>query len=340
MRLDTHISVRDLCVWYNEEQALNHVTIDIPDRKITAIIGPSGCGKTTFLKALNRLIELHDGTRVTGQVFVDGEDIYDPAVEVTHLRKKVGILLQRPQVLPMSIYDNVAFGPRIHGIRKRNRLDELVKRHLEEAGLWSEVQGRLHDPASRLSIGQQQRLCLARALAVEPNVILGDEPTSALDPISAQRIEEHLIELGKRHTIVLVTHSLEQARRLADHVIFLYLGDLVEQGPAENLFEHPKYLKTRCYLSGRFVECPHVDQVLDLKGRPSTFDQLATTGDSLRALETGQVLKIVVDHYSSDNGVAKALEAKGHRIIEVKRLNQSDWEILIQKESSGAAYEI
>jgi len=339
MRLNTHISVRGLCVWYGEERALNHITLDIPDRKITAVIGPSGCGKSTFLKALNRLIELHDGATVTGQVFIDGEDIYDPAVEVTHLRKKVGILLQRPQVLPMSIYDNVAFGPRIHGIRKSSQLDELVERHLEEAGLWDEVRDRLYDPASRLSIGQQQRLCLSRALAIEPTVILGDEPTSALDPISAQRIEEHLFELGKRRTVVLVTHSLEQARRLADHVVFLYLGDLIEQGPAEQVFNRPRFLKTHCYLNGRFVECPHVDRVLDLKGKLTVFDQLETTGHSLRVLETGQILKIIVDNYPGDNGVANALEAKGHRILEIKRLNQTDWEILIQKQSSGA-YEI
>jgi len=339
MGLNTYISVRDLSVSYGGQRALNNISIDIPDGKITAVIGPSGCGKTTFLKALNRLIELHDGTRVTGQVLIDGEDIYDPAVEVTHLRKKVGILMQRPQVLPMSIYDNVAFGPRIHGTRKKRLLDQLVERHLVEAGLWSEVQDRLHAPASQLSIGQQQRLCLARALAVEPEVILGDEPTSALDPISAQRIEEHLFELGKSHTVVLVTHSLEQARRLADHVLFLYLGDLVEQGPAQDVFDRPKYLRTRCYLSGRYVECPNVDQELNLRGKLTTFDQLESTGHSLRVLGTGQVLKIIVDHYSGDNGVAKALEAKGHRILDVKRLNQSEWEILIQKEG-GDAYEI
>ena len=254
MESKTHISVRNLTVWYDEHQALNNITLDIPDKKITAIIGPSGCGKTTLLKSFNRLIDMQDGVRASGQVFVDGEDIYDPKVEVTHLRKKMGLLFQKPQVLPMSIYDNVAFGPRIHGLKDKKKLDEIVQHYLKEASLWNEVKGRLHGSASKLSIGQQQRLCLARGLAVEPEVILGDEPTAALDPISAERIEQRFLELKDHYTIVLVTHILRQAKRLADYVVFLYLGNLIEHGPADEFFKNPRDPKTQAYISGRFIE--------------------------------------------------------------------------------------
>lgn len=257
MEYKTHISVKDLNVWYAGHQALNDITIDIPDKKITVIIGPSGCGKTTLLKSFNRLIDLHEGVEVKGQVLVDGEDIYDPKVEVTHLRKKMGLLFQRPQVLPMSIYDNVAYGPRVHGLSDKKKLDEIVERRLKESSLWSEVKNRLHGTASKLSIGQQQRLCLARGLAVEPEVILGDEPTSALDPLSAERIEQRFLELKNKYTIVLVTHSLRQAKRLADYVIFLYLGNIIEHDPAKEFFENPKDTKTKAYLNGSFMEeCP------------------------------------------------------------------------------------
>jgi len=258
MKSDTRIRVKDLTVWYDNHRALNHVSMDIPDRRITAIIGPSGCGKTTFLKSLNRLIELQEEVRVAGQVLIDGEDIYGDGVEVTHLRKKVGLLLQRPQVLPMSIYENVAYGPRIHGARGRKQLQRIVEQYLREATLWDEVKDRLHTSASRLSIGQQQRLCLARALAVEPEVILGDEPTSALDPISAERIERKLQELKSRYSVVLVTHSLRQAKRLADEVMFFYLGDLIEHGPADLVFNRPRFQKTKNYLNGRFIEEPKI----------------------------------------------------------------------------------
>lgn len=250
MEFKTHISVKNLTVRYGTHPALNDITIDIPDKKITAIIGPSGCGKSTLLKSFNRLINLHDGIQVSGQVFVDGEDIYDPKVEVTHLRKKMGLLFQRPQVLPMSIYDNVAYGPRIHGLKDKKQLDVIVEQRLKEASLWAEVKERLHASASKLSIGQQQKLCLARGLAVEPEVILGDEPTSALDPISAERIEQRFIELKNHYTIVLVTHILRQAKRLADYVIFLYLGNLIEHGPAEEIFKNPKDPRTHAYING------------------------------------------------------------------------------------------
>jgi phosphate transport system ATP-binding protein len=251
--MEQHIRVRNLNVYYGNQQALNNISLDIPDKKITAIIGPSGCGKTTLLKSFNRLIELQEGVRVTGQVLVDGENIYDPAVDVMRLRKKMGLLSQRPQVLPLSIYDNVAYGPRIHGITHKKELDIIVEKHLHIASLWSEVKDRLHTPASRLSIGQQQRLCLARGLAVDPEVILGDEPTSALDPISAEGIEQRFLELKTDYTIVLVTHILRQAKRLADYVVFLYLGNLIEHGPAEQVFNHPQHPKTQAYISGKFL---------------------------------------------------------------------------------------
>lgn len=250
MEFKTHIRVRNVNVFYGKEQALKNVSVDIPDRRITAIIGPSGCGKTTLLKSFNRLIDTTDGVRVSGEVSVDGENILDPKVEVTHIRKKMGLLSQKPYPLPMSIYDNVAYGPRIHGIKDKKRLDEIVERYLRQSSLWEEVRDRLRTPASRLSVGQQQRLCLARGLAVEPEIILGDEPTSALDPSSSQRIEQRFLELKNQYTIVIVTHILRQARRLADYVIFLYLGELIEHGTAEAIFENPKEQMTREYIKG------------------------------------------------------------------------------------------
>jgi phosphate transport system ATP-binding protein len=250
MELRTHISVRNLTVFYGGEHALKGITVDIPDKMITAIIGPSGCGKTTLLRSFNRLIESMEGIKITGEVLVDGENVYDPKAEITHIRKKMGLLSQRPCPLPMSIYDNVAYGLRIHGVRKRSELDRIVEHYLKEATLWDEVKDRLHAPASRLSIGQQQRLCLARGLAVEPEIILADEPTSALDPKSSQRIEEKFQEIKQEYTIVMVTHILRQARRLADYIIFLYLGDLIEYGPADEFFENPKQELTREYIKG------------------------------------------------------------------------------------------
>ncbi len=246
----THISVRDLNVFYGSMQALKNVNVDIPEKKITAIIGPSGCGKSTLLRAFNRLIETVDGVRVTGKILVDGVDIYDPKADVTEVRQKMGLLSQRPYPLPMSIYDNVAYGPRIHGLKRRRELDGVVEKHLRESGLWDEVKDRLHEPASGLSVGQQQRLCLSRGLAVEPEIILGDEPTSALDPRSSQRIEQRFLELKDDYTIVLVTHILRQARRLADYVVFLYMGELVEHGPASEVLENPREQMTREYVKG------------------------------------------------------------------------------------------
>jgi phosphate transport system ATP-binding protein len=246
-----YISVRNLNVSYGDQQALKDITVDIPEKQITAIIGPSGCGKTTLLKCFNRLIDLTEGLRLSGQVFVDGVNIYsDKAMDVTCIRKKMGLLSQKPFPLPMSIYDNVAYGLRLHGLNDKRKLNEVVEHHLQTVGLWEEVKDRLRSPASKLSSGQQQRLCLARGLAVEPEAILGDEPTSALDPVSAQRIEKAFLELKRHYSIVIVTHILRQARRLADYVLFLYLGELVEHGPAEQVFQDPREPRTQAYIKG------------------------------------------------------------------------------------------
>ncbi len=247
-----HIRVRNLNLFYGSHQALTDITVEAPNRQITSIIGPSGCGKTSLLKCLNRLTDLLDGVRVSGEVLVDGVNIYDPRADVIGLRKRMGLLSQRPAPLPMSIYDNVAYGPRIHGTRNRARLDEIVERNLHAAELWEEVRGRLRKPASGLSIGQQQRLCLARCLAVEPEIILADEPTSALDPISAKKIADTFLELKDRYTIILVTHNLRIAKRLADYVIFLYLGELVEHGPKHEFFNNPRRRRTISYIQGEF----------------------------------------------------------------------------------------
>jgi phosphate transport system ATP-binding protein len=244
------IRTEGLNVFYGQDHVLRDINVEIPKNKITVIIGPSGCGKTTLLKSFNRLLDQIDNVKVRGKVMVDGEDIYDPAVEVTQVRKKMGFLSQKPYPLPMSIYDNIAYGPRLHGEQDRRRLDRIVEHFLRTASLWDEVKDRLHAPASRLSVGQQQRLCLARGLAVGPEIILGDEPTSALDPKSSKHIEQRFQELKTHYTIILVTHILRQARRLADYVLFLYLGRLIEHGPAREIFENPKEEMTKEYVQG------------------------------------------------------------------------------------------
>lgn len=253
--MEPKIQIHSLNTWYGNQHALKDINADIPDRGITAIIGPSGCGKTTLLRSLNRLLEEADGIRVTGKVFLDGIDIYTRGIDVTEIRTRVWLLAPKPFPLPMSIYENVAYGRRIHGLDVLDKgngrnLDNIVERYLLAAGLWEEVQDRLDAPAARLSTGQQQRLCLARALAVEPDVLLCDEPTSALDPISAQKIEDQLKILKHETTIVVVTHLLRQAHRLADHIIFLWMGTLVESGPAEKVFNQPEDERTRAYISG------------------------------------------------------------------------------------------
>jgi len=250
MTNNPHISIQNLNVTIGNQQILKDISINIPNKKVISIIGPSGCGKTTLLKSFNRLLDDTADVKVTGKVLVDNENIYDPNVEVTHIRKKMGLLSQRPYPLPMSIYDNVAYGPRIHGTRKKTDLAEIVETQLKATGLWNEVKDRLNAPATRLSIGQQQRLCLARGLAVEPEIILGDESTSALDPVSTSIIEDLFIKLKEKYTIVLVTHILRQARRVSDYIIFVYMGKIIEFGPTEELLLNPKEELTKDYVKG------------------------------------------------------------------------------------------
>ncbi len=245
-----NIDVQNLNVHYGDSHILKNINVVIPENKITAIIGPSGCGKTTLLKSFNRLNDSVEGIQITGKVMVDNEDIYHKDAEVTRIRKKMGLLSQRPYPLPMSIYDNIAYGPRLHGLKDKKKLDELVEHYLKSASLWDEVKDRLKAPAAGLSIGQQQRLCLARGLAVEPKIILGDEPTSALDPRSSQRIEELFMQLKQEYTIVIVTHILRQARRIADYIIYMYMGEIIEHGPAKEILENPKEKLTIEYVKG------------------------------------------------------------------------------------------
>ena len=246
------ITVEDLNLWYGSTQALHHVSMEIPEKSITALIGPSGCGKSTFLKTLDRMNDLVPGVRIEGTVRYDGRDIFAPDVDVNELRRQVGMVFQKPNPFPMSIYDNVAYGPRTHGVRNRAKLDEIVEQSLRSAAIWDEVKDRLKKNALGLSGGQQQRLCIARALAVEPQVLLMDEPTSALDPISTSKIEELAIELKKRYTIVIVTHNMQQALRISDRTAFFLLGELIEYDDTERIFSTPSQKKTEDYLTGRF----------------------------------------------------------------------------------------
>ena len=244
------ITVKGLNLWYGQTQALKNISIDIPEKSITALIGPSGCGKSTFLKTLNRMNDLIPGVKITGDVRFHGEDIF--AAEVNGLRRQVGMVFQKPNPFPMSIYDNIAYGPRTHGVRNKARLDEIVEKALTDAAIWDEVKDRLKKNALGLSGGQQQRLCIARALAVEPEVLLMDEPTSSLDPISTSRIEDLAMELKKDYTIVIVTHNMQQALRISDQTAFFLLGDLVEYGSTESLFSQPVDKRTENYITGRF----------------------------------------------------------------------------------------
>ena len=250
--MDPILQVKDLDLWYGAHQALHSVSMDIPEKSITALIGPSGCGKSTFLKTLNRMNDLVPGVKITGEVRYRGEDIYAPGTDVCRLRREIGMVFQKPNPFPMSIYDNIAYGPRTHGIRSKARLDELVERSLRDAAIWDEVKDRLKKNALGLSGGQQQRLCIARALAVEPAVLLMDEPTSALDPISTSRIEELTMELKERYTIVIVTHNMQQAVRISDRTAFFLLGELVEYGATEQVFSAPAEKRTEDYITGRF----------------------------------------------------------------------------------------
>jgi phosphate transport system ATP-binding protein len=252
MSVNTKIQINNLNLFIGKQQILKNINVHIPEKKITVILGPSGCGKTTLLKSLNRLTDLYPEVKVNGQIMIDDEDILHTTKDVTQIRQKMGLLAQRPYPLPMNIYKNITFGLRISGRKKKKLLDKRVEHYLRQASLWDEVKDRLHDPAASLSIGQQQRLCLARGLAVDPEIILADEPTSALDPLSSQAIEEKFLELKEFYTIVLVTHVLRQARRIADYVVFMYLGEVIEQGPVEEFFNNPKEERTKAYLKGAF----------------------------------------------------------------------------------------
>jgi len=250
--LEYKMETQNLNVWYGDNHVLKDVDLKILENQVTALIGPSGCGKSTLLMTLNRLIELIDGARVEGRVLLDGEDIYNHDVDVTDIRRRVGMVFQKPNPLPKSIYENVAYGPRIHGVRDKKKLDRIVKKSLQAVGLWDEVHDRLNDSAFNLSVGQQQRLCIARALAVKPEVLLMDEPCSALDPTTTRRIEEVIRALKTTITVVIVTHNMHQAMRVSDYTAFLYMGRIAEYGETEQVFENPKNPLTRDYINGRF----------------------------------------------------------------------------------------
>ena len=246
------ITVKDMCLWYGDQQALKNVNIEIPEKSITAFIGPSGCGKSTFLKTLNRMNDLIPGVKITGEIRYENADIFSKDVDVNNLRKEIGMVFQKPNPFPMSIYDNVAYGPRTHGITNKVQLDEIVEQALRDAAIWDEVKDRLKKNALGMSGGQQQRLCIARALAVQPKILLMDEPTSALDPISTSRIEELVMELKEKYTIVMVTHNMQQAVRVSDYTAFFLLGELVEFGKTDDLFSQPQDKRTEDYITGRF----------------------------------------------------------------------------------------
>ena len=246
------ISVENLCLWYGAHQALRDISVEIPEKSITALIGPSGCGKSTFLKTLNRMNDLIPGVKITGSVKYKDRDIFDPETDVCELRRQVGMVFQKPNPFPMSVYDNIAYGPRTHGVKSRAKLDDIVERSLRGAAIWDEVKDRLKKSALGLSGGQQQRLCIARALAVEPEVLLMDEPTSALDPISTSKIEELAMQLKEKYTIIIVTHNMQQAVRISDNTAFFLLGEMVEYGGTEQIFSQPRDKCTEDYITGRF----------------------------------------------------------------------------------------
>ena len=251
-RMSTIISVQGLNLWYSANQALYDVSMELPEHEITAFIGPSGCGKSTFLKTLNRMNDLIEGVRIEGKILYENQDIYAPQVDTTWLRKEIGMVFQKPNPFPMSIYDNIAYGPKLQGIRSKVKLDEIVENSLKGAAIWDEVKDRLNKSALGLSGGQQQRLCIARALAIEPKVLLMDEPTSALDPISTSKIEELAAELKKDYTIIMVTHNMQQAARISDRTAFFLLGKMIEYGETEQIFSMPKDKRTEDYITGRF----------------------------------------------------------------------------------------
>lgn len=249
---NSKVSIQNMDLYYGDFHALKNLNLEIPANQVTAFIGPSGCGKSTCIKSLNRMNDLIDGCKITGTIKIDGEDIYDPRTDVTLLRKRAGMVFQKANPFPMSVYDNIAYGPRTHGIRSKAKLDDIVERSLRNAAIWDELKDRLKKSALGLSGGQQQRLCIARALAVEPEVLLMDEPTSALDPISTSKIEDLAVELKKDYTIVMVTHNMQQAARISDKTAFFLLGEVIEYGETESLFSMPKDKRTEDYITGRF----------------------------------------------------------------------------------------
>ncbi len=246
------IETKDLCLWYASTQALKNINVGLPDKSITALIGPSGCGKSTFIKTLNRMNDLIAGVKITGEVRYEGENIFSPDIDVNALRRDVGMVFQKPNPFPMSVYDNIAYGPRTHGVKNRAMLDDIVERSLRSAAIWDEVKDRLKKSALGLSGGQQQRLCIARALAVEPKVLLMDEPTSALDPISTSKVEELVLALKQCYTIIMVTHNMQQAVRVSDNTAFFLLGEIIEFNDTERLFSQPSHKRTEDYITGRF----------------------------------------------------------------------------------------
>ena len=250
--MDTIMEVKDLNLWYGDHHALHDINVDIPKNQITALIGPSGCGKSTFLKTLNRMNDLVENVKITGNIIYNNENIYAPKVDVTWLRKRIGMVFQKPNPFPMSIYDNIAYGPRTHGITSKVKLDTIVEKSLKDAAIWDEVKDRLRASALGLSGGQQQRLCIARALAVEPDILLMDESTSALDPISTGKIEELAVELKKNYTVIMVTHNMQQAARISDTTVFFLLGEIIEAGNTDVIFSNPKDRRTEDYITGRF----------------------------------------------------------------------------------------
>ena len=246
------ISIRDLNLYYGDFHALKNINLQVPANQVTAFIGPSGCGKSTCIKTLNRMNDLVDGCKITGEIKIDGEDIYDPRTDVTMLRRRSGMVFQKPNPFPMTVYDNIAYGPRVHGIKSKSRLDDIVEKSLRDAALWDEVKDRLKKSALGLSGGQQQRLCIARALAVEPDILLMDEPTSALDPISTLKIEDLIADLKTKYTVLIVTHNMQQAARIAAKTAFFLLGDIVEFSDTQSMFNQPKDERTERYITGRF----------------------------------------------------------------------------------------
>jgi phosphate transport system ATP-binding protein len=327
---EEYIRVEDLNIFAGDKSLLKDVNIQIPEGKIVCVIGPSGCGKTIFLRCFNRFLDFNEDLSATGRIFIDGTNILDKSVDVINLRTKVAMILQKPYPLPMSIYDNVAYGPRLHGERDKQTLDAIVKDSLIHAALWDELKERLSEPATRLSIGQQQRLSLARVLAVKPKILLMDEPTSALDPVSSRKIEEQILKLRKNYTIIMSTHNIHQAKRLADYVIYLYLGSLIEHGPSKDIFHNPKHESTKAYLKGEYYEEYKVDTELDLREYGTPFNFLKVK-EALDKLKMEQVLRIIVDTREALRDIPAGLETEGHKVIHRKQIGDKDWEIVVRK---------